>query len=292
MEFNMKKINSKSELPKWFDIKNYTPFKSMDEHLLNIEIYFRRTLCVFKRLQNHPQLFDLNHLRNQPIYKLIISSQPVFHNPDNDNDDDYFDILKSLLQPDTKRLASLSLEDIKRPDSKIALPIKPLSVDNVVHLATELERIGKIKDSDFSLNKATSAAFDVPGISALLHKNGINHMKDGLYGKVQLWVNINYYTDDEIISALASSLPEWRKSLNIEQPTRYAPRADDQKKMAKYEIFALHDLLLWGFVENVKIKKSVLGLALYPDGNLGESELKSTIIPFMNRVFSMNYKKG
>lgn len=91
--------------------------------------------------------------------------------------------------------------------------------------------------------------------------------------------------DTEIIEQFKKFLPEYRKFLGLE-PVKKKPTDATLQKLVTYKILAFLDLYIWELENNIKIKRSVMALTLYPDGLVGDMGITQTVEPYALDVAS------
>lgn len=96
--------------------------------------------------------------------------------------------------------------------------------------------------------------------------------------------------DTEIIQRFSEFLPEYRKRLAA-QPNQKRVTDNTLKRLSKYNILAYLDLYTWEIETETRIKRSVLAIALYPDGSYGENSIRDSIHPFAITATSTPFLK-
>ncbi|WP_417345777.1 DUF6387 family protein [Ferrimonas sp.] len=74
-------------------------------------------------------------------------------------------------------------------------------------------------------------------------------------------------TDEQIIGAIATLLPHWRKKMNAPEPDKPMARVGEStiRKILDYKLIPWLDLETWALIEGVKINRSVMARILFGD---------------------------
>jgi len=296
----MKKINSVKNLPDWFDIKQYMKinrcsdddlWEELEQRSEMFQITFRSNLKSFlyvpseknsryKKIQSgnislkgHDGKIDFKIEREEPCVEL--EKQHEKHDRLYDN---YMDKYKDYMMfGDSWTIQPITLSSI-------------ISYSNICNKfiaknSRDSERNSKMSSSIHS-NVIGKTSVDLILAKSKTWNRQVND------DKINISVNLNFKSDEDLIKEFAESLPEWRKQLKAKEPYKFLKgRSDDIQKLRRYQALAFIDLYFWSLSNNTKIKKSVLAIALFPDGDKGEFELKQTIEPFISKVFANNYQR-
>lgn len=150
--------------------------------------------------------------------------------------------------------------------------------------ALEIEGLIKTTDEDFIFKNELSLG-DLSRIEQFFDVGGIC---DG----AAIYLNLEGYSNKEILNSVEALLPKWREQLNIPEPLNvsFAKNADI-KKILDYKIIPLIDLMIWCEINDREITHSVYAGTLFPSFNRGDTEFKQTILPFLNKIISDDYRK-
>lgn len=96
---------------------------------------------------------------------------------------------------------------------------------------------------------------------------------------VALTIELLDSTDDEIIASLRGLLPKWRAQLNIPEPIFERPRVGESTipKIVCDCLIPAMDLMIWEYMEGVKITQALLERTLFPH------TLRSSVIQTLKR---------
>ena len=100
--------------------------------------------------------------------------------------------------------------------------------------------------------------------------------------KMYVSFDLGMSSDEEIITALQTMLPDLRKEYEIEPVKTEKIGLAKIRKLVDYNIIPMMDLLIWAKFKNVKISNMVLSRVLYPDFTneiRGEDHIKDTDRP-------------
>ncbi|WP_293267700.1 DUF6387 family protein [Neptunomonas sp.] len=97
--------------------------------------------------------------------------------------------------------------------------------------------------------------------------------------------------DGEIIKCLKSFLPKYRKFLNISTITK-RPSDTTLALCANYEVLPYLDLYIWEIENQLKIKRSILAVNIYPEGHIGEQGISQTVHPFAINVTDPSFLRA
>ena len=100
--------------------------------------------------------------------------------------------------------------------------------------------------------------------------------------KMYVSFDLGMSSDEEIITALQTMLPDLRKEYEIEPVKTEKIGLAKIRKLVDYNIIPMMDLLIWAKFKKVKISNMVLSRVLYPDFTneiRGEDHIKDTDRP-------------
>jgi hypothetical protein len=278
-------ISTIRDLPSWFNLSNYDFLEGLNEKDLLLETLIRTRLLEGSRAEKkiftefgNAKLEDgeSSFLR---ITKLFFSQRKDEHHKANANDP-----VMSLWDDLEKTFPELGPKDPCTILNLWDISTFQLAIPEMVSHANLEQQYGK----DELLNDTFELA--VPTFYA-----------DRFYGiypthneRPAFWVSldIHNYTDKQILSSLKKKLEIFRNYDDVKQPKSTEPRSDDIDKILKYKLIQYFDLMYWSKLNQVRIKKHVVTIALWPDGEKGTDELKQTIEPLFKKIFSTRYFKG
>ncbi|EAR6127515.1 hypothetical protein ET349_22960, partial [Salmonella enterica] len=107
--------------------------------------------------------------------------------------------------------------------------------------------------------------------------------------KMYVSFDLGLSSDEEIITALQTMLPDLRKEYEIEPVKTEKIGLAKIRKLVDYNIIPMMDLLIWAKFKKVKISNMVLSRVLYPDFTSeirGEDHIKDTDRPVAEKSLS------
>jgi|GEM_PF-7064472 len=106
--------------------------------------------------------------------------------------------------------------------------------------------------------------------------------RDKIHIKVDLRAS-----DEAILEELKIAIPKFRGLYGVGEPDR-KPTQRNIKKLAKYRVLAIYDLLVWSRLNDISMSLDIIARAVFPDGQYGENQLRQHIIPHLKKC--LNYK--
>jgi hypothetical protein len=268
-----RKINSKKELPKSFDLKKYFSLESMSDKDLFRQLYWRSE--------------DLDKIDTEiPDFGLQVASEY----PINNNLGDPFGEIKESewfleKQKEYECKSQPDLINMSYGDG-----ITPLSRLNVSLINTLKSENGYWKGKPIIANDEMIRDLfsEDNGMFWAVMREPVNLLTDSLDN---LMVTIDLNNRDEVlIEALSNLLPLWRNELKIPEPSK--PVAGGwgsiRRKILEYKIIPLIDLLSWANSTKSKISNGVLSVALFPDGEKDSFIIAQTINPFLEKLMAID----
>lgn len=268
-----KKINSKRDLPKSFDLKKYDELENMSDKDLFRQLYWRS------------EDLDVTYT-DFPDYGLHCGSNYPLHNNIGDpfgemkESDSFIEKQNEYRRKDKPKILTLSYGDGIRPVDRLLLNF-----------------IGEMEAEDGYL-KGKSIIIDNDYANDLIERdNGmfwavmrepVNLLNSAIDG-VAVTIDLNN-RDDVLIESLSMLLPLWRKELNIEEPPKPVSGGWDsvRKKILEYKIIPMIDLLSWANSTGSKISLGVLAVALFPDGDKDTFMIAQTVKPYLDKLIKIN----
>lgn len=264
----MTKINSTKDLPNWFSIENYAVFRKFDKKELKKQLDIRLELYTILLLNLEEEHTDSSSPFecNQEVWESIINNTVAVKNKIELSDDDksFCNARISWLGGVRGIFAFEAHHFVERSTDK------GLVIDdtNAEHIDYQREWLG----GDMS---GIEKRFDFPRVNEAVY----------------LSVNLKNYSDAEILKSFEKLLPKWRRELQIPSPSIVFAKDSDDAKIIPYKLLPLLDLLIWSNSIGAKIPNRVLAIALFPTGEKGETEIKQTIMPLLNKLVSDNYRR-
>lgn len=269
-------IKKLEDMPSWFSHENYRIFEGLPFDKLYKEIQSRISI------DSAMDWFKDNGLDNKSIkehgafewqaYNSILSGSPM---------------LSKLSTQNGENFECFSLSDHLIDDQLSCWQnngVRMMGVGELRHIHDKLkDEFGPSEYvGDYNLDLLDFKRFLLP-VSHLLNETDI-------YGphQVPVVLDLASFTNREIIAGMELLLLEMRKQLSTAEPDKNRVWVSDRKKILAYRVLQTLDLRLWQKYEGVRIKKSVLMVALYPNGERGEVEFDATVNPFIKKITSEN----
>jgi hypothetical protein len=279
----MKRIIHKNDLPEWFKLDNYISFNEISD--FDIRNEFRKRIMSERDAESSKSHSFLEEIkRGQPISKPFVIPIPSMSEylesrkkavpiiPISEAEQETYDELVRDARAFESREAYGSISPFLMDDLNTANRVFEASFSETIRAHSEADIHSQVKEWP---------------IATVMNKS-INN--GALRGKITINLDLENCTDKEILSDLEKHLKVLREMSKIPEPETINPRAGDYDKAKEYRVFALFDLLYWARLNNTQIKKSVLAVAVFPNGEKGEGDLNDTIKKYMNKVFSLQYR--
>ncbi|WP_218313276.1 DUF6387 family protein [Alteromonas antoniana] len=276
----MKKLFIKKleDMPAWFSNDNYTIFDDFSLEDLYREIQSRISIDLaidffvensnesdYKSIEEHGA-FEWR------AYKSILSGSPMLSKLSYDNGENFecFSLTDHLID------GQLS--------SYYQYGVRMMGAGELRHLNGRLEeKCGPSEYvDDFNMELLDFRKYHLP-LAHLLGEDDISRSS-----QVPIVLDLASFTDKEIVAGVKDLLSNIRKQLSIATPDKNRVWEADRNKILERKVLQILDLRLWEKYEGTKIKKSVLIVALYPSGEIGESDFDATVNPFIKKLTSDN----
>ncbi|HAK0052330.1 TPA: DUF6387 family protein [Shigella sonnei] len=265
-----RKVNSKKDLPKSFDLGKYDCLENLSDKDLFRQLYWRQDDLTMK----HSEM---------PEYGFMFGAEYPLHNNYGDpfgelKEDDWFcDKQKEYDHKVQPKLIELSYDDGIKPVTRFDISMinkltaergywkdKPIIIDN--------EMVGSLISED-------------NGMFWAVMREPVNLLSDTL-DNMLVSVDLLHNRDDELIEAFTKLLPKWRSELSIVEPDKPIAGSWEsiRRKIIDYKIIPLIDLLSWELSTDRKISLGVLAVSLYPDGEKDTFAIAQTVKPFLEKI--------
>jgi hypothetical protein len=302
----MTKINSVNELPSWFNLANYNFLEKLTleeisglitdrEHLLEPSdnvMEGLRTVNLSKDplLGISPKPAPPPSLANSSIEKDFERIVTIFRfcftsiwaniasgNPNVKRNAQYYtEIFHDLDRPENDVLAFAS--EFKQLGKGAFLGISP---DDVNRLSTLLESFLKEVPPDWA---------DFADDNHNLRRIDLNRYNP-IKGRMFTAINLESFTDKEILEELTKCLPEWRKVQGVEENNYIQlSKPSHKSKIIEYRMIPYMDLSISALLNDITIPHRVMVAALFPNESKGELEFRQTIIPFYKKLLDSDYR--
>ncbi|MGK0270711.1 MAG: hypothetical protein ACI88H_001359 [Cocleimonas sp.] len=256
----MKKVSSTKDLPTWFKLENYDCIANLSNEKLLEQIGYR---CFLLRNIESGATKESNFTipSSQAEWSLINRGTVVITDVFIIDEDDEHGISPCM------------------PSTQAVHPLPAYRAIYFVHQLIKDDRLIASKDKfkmlDFDLSTEDFDLAEPKG------KHSIAHMA----------INLADNSDKVILADIKKLLPEWREALKVDEPNKNIySKSSHYQKIVDYKIIPLLDLKIWSLLVRQKIPHRVLTVSLYPNGEKGETELKQTVLPFVDKVTSDNYR--
>ncbi|HBZ0709541.1 TPA: hypothetical protein MJB93_26970 [Klebsiella pneumoniae] len=264
-----KKINSKKDLPKSFDLRKYDALEGLSDKDLFRQLYWRsESLDVVSE--------------EFPDYGMQVGPEHPIHN----NLGDPFGEIKQ---------EEWFLEKQREYSDKVKPKLLAMSYGEGVKPLTRLEVSMLCRTTTkYGYLKGKPIIADDEMVESLINEdNGkfwaamcepINLLNDAAKD-LMLTVDLNN-RNDVLIDSFSKLIPLWRKEMDFPEPEKPISGGWDsiRRKILDYKIIPLIDLLSWEKATNSKISLGVLSVALFPDGEKDAFVIAQTVKPFLDRI--------
>ncbi|MFS7249086.1 DUF6387 family protein [Rahnella rivi] len=266
-----RKINSKKDLPKSFDLKKYTSLETMSDKDLFRQLYWRS------------EDLDITHT-DIPDFGLQVASEYPIHN---NIGDPFGEIKESEWFLDKQKKYETQPNLINMSYGEGIKPVMRFEVSLMSKLNSESGYWkGKpiIVDDDMIGDLFT----EDNGMFWAVMREPINLLNPA-FDNPMVTIDLNN-RDDVLIEALTTLLPKWRKELKMPEPSKPVSGGWDsiRRKIIEYKIIPLIDLLSWANSTDSKISLGVLAVALFPDGEKDTFIIAQTIRPFLDKLITID----
>lgn len=285
-----------TNIPSWFDIKNYKELNMLNEGLLLYQLEFR--IELINSYKFHADIDDKapsaieEYLYNAELRRWIsiVSGHPIVEH----NWEDEINEEEEKISLSDSKQHNLSEEEIslrqaienwsdyeKKNVTRLpsAMAFSGLNTLSLVNLKEKLRK-KEILNGKYPLNGIKDAHF-LADINLVLRETSeiIEEVSP-----VYLLLRLEKCTDKEIISELKKLLPLWRTQLAIPEPKKKFATPSLIKKIKPYNIIPYLDLLIWQLFNHCRIIYAEQALAL---GLENENRLKQTVIKHVDKILHL-----
>ncbi|EEI46704.1 MULTISPECIES: DUF6387 family protein [Proteus] len=249
------RINKKSDLPSFFDLRKYTDFNNLsDEDILSLLVY-------------RADLYNCSIEKSDA--ECLLSNPLIGYSPEE---------IKTM----TLQIGNDNNDSVKLSETSCIHPTSLFDLEfDYEYLGEELRKKYDINNSRESLLRFLKHVNI--SLSAI---EKIKKIDDAEI--INIKVDLSY-SDDFILNDIKKLIPIWRDELNIcTKNKQIVPSWEiTRKKLIEYSVFPLIDLKLWARANNCTITNKVLAVTLFPLGEYGEMNLIQTIIPFVDKILDV-----
>jgi hypothetical protein len=277
----MSKINSTNELPKWFTLNNYAELNKLNNNEFLNQMYLRAKIIKVMMSED----FDRNEFLEKyakydvgRIWQQISAGSPMVHVQTEGN--------SSCSQVNDDWLNKFLIDD----KNKLSIESSPAICG--ISATTALGFSKAIKGLDVMVNRpgwgdieCTPDRFNVADMNILNKGIGTGNFFQTTFAHVT--INLDDFTDKEVIAQLSELLPAWRKTLGSEKvKTSLLSKLSSINKMKKYQFIPWLDLTIWSELMGLTIPHRICTIALFPTGEKGDTEFKQTVLPFIIKILN------
>jgi len=276
-----KKIKHISELPKWFDLNNYTKVRTLSMYDWHVQLVFR------KHCLDCPNMSALA----EPI--AIMREKTVIKLADHHHFNLWYgiscmmNIQKFVTTQENNAISSLTMRNFFNIEKFLLLERKtyqPELADHVIDIMQFFSSPShtptsgtKFLDTSDGLNFNTSKQ---EWMNEPIYKSALPELKaEGL-------INVNLdYSDDILIE----QFKKWLSAIRVELDTRTKSKAIKQADLnswALYGVLPYLDLKIWERETNLSIPNRVMADAIYLRGVGGEETVRKTTTPLVEQLLS------
>lgn len=267
----MRRINSKRDLPSWFNISNYEKLTTIDDDQILRQFRVRYWLLLLdigdKPSQDPPD--------SSEEWMQIIQGRPVV------------DVDKECSGIETKYYSSMDESEARLKGCEAVSGIDFSFLTNLPYM---LEDLGLATLEANKHYKETGFKYDVPDNTHRDVNFVCKPFENILGGDALVSINLKYYNDIELLTLLKELIPQWRQQLDLKEPPNFIGKPSAVKRLLKYRVIPYLDLKIWGKFKNVTIPHKISVLALYPEGERGEIEFVQTVLPFVNKILEDGFR--
>ena len=273
-----KELSFTTELPEWFDLEQYIPFKSMSNKELALQLHYRlHTLMIM-------------NLGSSDIFDSMYKDGVVI--PENEGSKKYNSWVKEKRSEGRRLSQSLAISPINRTElSWMAMQKESNSYKHPLPDDVQILLSGVKKDNNAERNIVLS----VDDIMALkdnmeeYHKIEKESIDLLLPKNSNIHVNIDLSMPDRfIMEGLKGLLSVWRKQLNIPSPNPKLGKSLSilRSNLINYRAFQIIDLKLWAKSKELRYRASFLHTVIFPDGDktLNLDDFRKKAIPIADDV--------
>jgi hypothetical protein len=302
----MTKINSVNELPSWFNLANYDfleklsleeicglitdrvvllePSDDVMEGLRKVNLSKEPLLGISPKPAPPPSLANSgivkDHERIVTIFRYCYTSiwaNIASGNPNVKRFIQYYTELFQLLdRPVSDVLAFVS--EFEQLGSGALLGISPEDVNSLSKLLESFLKDVPPDWADFADDYRNLRRIDL---------NRYNPIK----GRMFTVINLERFTDKEILNELTKCLPEWRKVHDVEENSYIQlSKPSHRGKIIEYRMIPYMDLSISALLNNFTIPHRVMVAVLFPGDIKGELEFRQTILSFYKKILDSDYR--
>lgn len=252
-------------IPEFFNDTNYKVFLDLDADEIYSEIEHRRRTII--PLLEKIEAGSVDRWVNADV-NAILNGNPQLTGASNTVG---FISIPSEEIDKSKRQSDLAQEQFTELFEQLAFnpSMQPLSVGDINSLFYSQKRL--LDEASEHINTlqndavVTSSTFSIVDNNMVSFKLGSKD-KDRNYLNVK--INLEHFSDKQIIEHLKQSLPEWRKQLNAKTGQHKNIRVEQEERILKFKLIQLFDLKMWETINSTKILDEVICAKLFPNEDL------------------------
>lgn len=262
------RINNKKQLPKEFNLSKYDSLYEMNDKDLFRQLYWRSD--------------DLN-ITSKEFSTYGLEYGAMY--PMNSNLGDPFGTTDDSIK---------TMEQKNKSDKKLRLSygdgIRPVSRFDLASLSDEKSVGGVYKGKDILISYSDAGKL-LESDSNLFWDVMMEPVSllSGAYGGMVL-ASVDLSTPDEfLLDDFKSLIIKWRNELNVTSPDILNGKWEFiKKRILDYKIIPLIDLMSWAKSNDYAITYEVYAVSLFPDGEKGSLAIPQTVLPFVEKILSIN----
>lgn len=242
------RINKKSDLPKWFDIKNYNSLNSLSDIQLFEQIKHRYILlsCV-----EYHSLEDIESSLSDGVVEVTSVKMDYFQQAY----EDMFNITGNVLSHrggvDALTIYDVSgfITEVEKFNNKINMD------DHIIIMMKQMKSINLI----------------------------INDERHRIFANIDL-----SWPDEMLLKDIELLLPIWRSELGISVENEPINTSWDvlRRKVIDYALIPMVDLVIWEKKTGNKITNGVLAVTLFPEGDYDSTQIAQTVKRYLENLFN------
>ncbi|MBL0880397.1 DUF6387 family protein [Serratia ureilytica] len=278
----MKRINSKKDLPKEFDLEKYECLSSLSDKDLFRQLNSRKYPFDDSLDKNWDVELSTYYLKHGGALPIQYDCSDPFEEYDVEMPDEYYEFNGG------KEFLNKYQENIdKSRRLSNGYGIGGLRRYTVMCLARENDEFGE--------RKGKSLIIDDDEAKEILHSGDENHgllmarMTDSvnMISNHELYLEVDLDTpDDLLVEDFKRLLPIWRSELGLDSVDVKINNAWEvvRKKVLEYRVIPFLDLTIWANINKFTIPHGVMAVALFPDGDRDGFGIAQTVKPFVEKL--------
>jgi hypothetical protein len=260
----VQKLSFLKELPEWFNLDNYHSLESLTPNELQSQIEHR--FFILNTLDG----YDDNG-NSTPLYESFIGE----HRRD--------------LECIWDGSVCIDEEYFGEPYFTVITPLSSQDAISHYHLLKDNGYFDGDNKSKYECDLLYFATNDLYTENKKLDPKGDSLFTNGY----SVNIDLNTYTNKEILDYLKKSLPEWRKKTDCKQPTReQLINKTYKRKVLQYKVIPLIDLITWQAIHGKKVSRKVIFSGVFndyiQDEPISDKKYDEVVNPFIIKCVGEN----